>query len=113
MPDKERIWTLAARMQAIIATAAMDEASRNAWCRKKDIYPQELELWRETATHSLEGPEEASQEGAACHPGHPTPRQGAGEGSEAQGEGTGRDHRTAGPAKKLDAIFHPDGDEDT
>ena len=60
-PDKERIWTPAARMQAIIATAAMDEASRNAWCREKGIYPQELELWRETATHSLENPEEASQ----------------------------------------------------
>ena len=50
-PDKERIWTPAARMQAIIATAAMDEASRNAWCREKGIYPQELELWRETATN--------------------------------------------------------------
>ena len=100
-PDKERIWTPAARMQAIIATAAMDEASRSAWCREKGIYPQELELWRETATHSLESPEEASQEGAACHPGHPTPRQGAGEGSEAQGEGAGRDHCAAGSLKKV------------
>ena len=61
-PDKERIWTPAARMQAIIATAAMDEASRNAWCREKGIYPQELELWRETATHSLEDPEEVHPE---------------------------------------------------
>ncbi len=50
-PDKERIWTPAARTQAIIATAAMDEASRNAWRREKGIYPQELELWRETATN--------------------------------------------------------------
>ena len=32
-PARERVWTTAARLEAVIATAAMDEAQRNAWCR--------------------------------------------------------------------------------
>ena len=112
-PDKERIWTPAARMQAIIATAAMDEASRNAWCREKGIYPQELELWRETATHSLENPEEASQK-----------VQRVTQATRRRVKELERDLRRKEKAlaettallvlqKKLDAIFHPDGGEDT
>ena len=34
-PARERVWTAAARLEAVIATAAMDEAQRNAWCREK------------------------------------------------------------------------------
>jgi hypothetical protein len=30
-------------LEAVIATAAMDEASRNAWCREQGLYPAELE----------------------------------------------------------------------
>jgi len=33
-PTRERVWTAAARLEAVITTAAMDEASRNAWCRE-------------------------------------------------------------------------------
>ncbi|MFP5465787.1 MAG: IS3 family transposase, partial [Gammaproteobacteria bacterium] len=32
-PAKERVWTAAARLEAVITTAAMDDASRSAWCR--------------------------------------------------------------------------------
>jgi transposase-like protein len=32
-------WTAAARLAAVIATAAMDEASRNGWCREHGLYP--------------------------------------------------------------------------
>jgi transposase len=31
----ERAWTAAARLEAVIATAAMEEAQRSAWCREQ------------------------------------------------------------------------------
>lgn len=58
-PAKERIWTAAARLQAVIATAALDEASRSAWCRENGVYPQQLQQWRDSATQALAAPEEA------------------------------------------------------
>src|SRR3954465_14665460 len=36
-------WTPAARLEAVITTAAMDEAARSAWCREQGLYPAELE----------------------------------------------------------------------
>ena len=42
-------WTAAARLQAVIATAAMDEATRSAWCREHGLYPAELEAWKRDA----------------------------------------------------------------
>ena len=55
----ERTWTAAARLEAVITTAAMDEASRSAWCREHGVYPQQLQEWRESATQALAEPEEA------------------------------------------------------
>lgn len=56
---RERAWTAAARLQAVIATAAMDEAQRSAWCREQGVYPTELQQWKENATAALsEIPEE-------------------------------------------------------
>jgi hypothetical protein len=49
----------AARLQAVIATAAMDEAQRNAWCREQGIFPLNLQEWRESAMAALSRPEEA------------------------------------------------------
>ena len=61
MPARERAWTAAARLQAVIATAAMDEARRSAWCREQGVYPTELQQWKENATAALsEIPEERS-----------------------------------------------------
>ena len=58
-PTRERVWTAAARLQAVIATAAMDEAQCSAWCRENGVYPTELQLWKENATAALsETPEE-------------------------------------------------------
>jgi transposase len=31
-------WTAAARLQAVIAAPAMDEATRSAWCREQGLY---------------------------------------------------------------------------
>jgi transposase len=59
MPARERAWTAAARLQAVIATAAMDEAQRSVWCREQGVYPTELQQWKENATAALsEIPEE-------------------------------------------------------
>ncbi len=58
-PARERAWTAAARLQAVIATASMDESQRNAWCREKGIFPTDLERWRESAMGALAQPEEA------------------------------------------------------
>src|SRR3569833_1644443 len=38
-PTRERVWTAAARLQAVITTAAMDEIQRSAWCRENGVYP--------------------------------------------------------------------------
>ena len=57
-PASERVWTAAARLQAVIATAAMDEAQRNAWCREQGIFPSDLKQWQESATAALSQPEE-------------------------------------------------------
>ena len=58
-PDKERVWTAAARFEAVITTAAMDEATRSAWCRENGVYPQQLQQWKSSATQALAAPEEA------------------------------------------------------
>jgi hypothetical protein len=58
-PTRERAWTAAARLEAVVTTAGMDEAGRSAWCRSNGIYPQELASWRQSATQALAAPEEA------------------------------------------------------
>jgi hypothetical protein len=52
-PARERVWTAAARLQAVITTAAMDETQRSAWCRENGVYPTELQQWKENATAAL------------------------------------------------------------
>lgn len=34
LAQQQRMWTAAARFEAVLATAAMDEESKSAWCRK-------------------------------------------------------------------------------
>ena len=33
-PERERTWTAEARLEAVIATASMDESARSGWCRE-------------------------------------------------------------------------------
>ena len=54
-------WTAAARLEAVIATAAMDEATRGAWCRGQGLYPAELEAWKRDAIAGLGEPRAASE----------------------------------------------------
>ena len=49
----------AARLQAVITTAAMPEAGKNAWCREQGIYPAELEKWCASAAGALCDPQDA------------------------------------------------------
>jgi transposase len=58
-PARERTWTAAARLEAVITTATMDEAARSVWCREHGVYPQQLQQWRDSATQALAEPEEA------------------------------------------------------
>jgi len=53
MPERGRTWTPAARLEAVIATAAMDESTRRGWCREQGVYPSELQRWRTAATEAL------------------------------------------------------------
>jgi len=57
-PAREQTWTAAARLEAVITTAAMDEAARSAWCRERGVYPLQLQQWRQSATQALAEPEE-------------------------------------------------------
>lgn len=53
-------WTPAARLEAVIATAAMDEAACSAWCREHGLYPAELDGWKQDAVAGLGAPRAAS-----------------------------------------------------
>ena len=53
-------WTATARLQAVIATAAMDEATRSAWCREQGVYPAELDAWKQDAIAGLGEPRATS-----------------------------------------------------
>lgn len=59
MPETNRTWTAAARFEAVITTAAMDEATKSAWCREHGVFPSELEKWRISAVEALAAPQEA------------------------------------------------------
>ena len=58
-PARDRVWTAAARFDAVLTTAAMDEAGKGAWCRAHGTYAQQLADWQHCATQSLADPEEA------------------------------------------------------
>lgn len=53
-------WTAAARLQAVITTAAMDETTRSAWCREQGLYPADLDAWKQDAIAGLGEPRAAS-----------------------------------------------------
>ena len=57
-PARGRAWSAAGRLEAVITTAAMNEAEVSAWCRSHGAYPQELAKWRASATTALAAPEE-------------------------------------------------------
>ena len=52
-------WTAAARLQALITTAGMGEATRSGWCREQGLYPAELAAWQQDAIAGLGEPRAA------------------------------------------------------
>jgi len=55
-PARERAWTAAARFDAVLTTAVMDEAAKSAWCRANGLFPLQLAAWRQSATQALAEP---------------------------------------------------------
>jgi hypothetical protein len=53
-------WTAAARLEAVIATASMDEAKRSAWCREQGLYLTDLDAWKQDAISGLGEPRGAN-----------------------------------------------------
>jgi transposase len=107
---QDRLWTGPARLEAVIHTASLDEASRNAWCRENGVYPAELEQWREQASDSLA---DVSSKAA----GSKAERKSRQEIRKLQRDLARKDKALAETAallvlsKKLEAIFHESGDE--
>jgi len=57
-PARGRAWTAGARLEAVITTAAMNEAGKSAWCREHGVYLSELDQWRASCTTALADPED-------------------------------------------------------
>lgn len=106
-PAPGRTWTAAARLEAVITTAALDEAGKSAWCRQHGVYPGELDKWRANCTAALAEPEEARASPQATRTDKKA-HQGARARSAAQGPDSGRDRSLAGPVKKLPSWHSPD-----
>jgi transposase len=58
-PARARSWTAAARLEAVVTTASMDEAATSAWCRGHGVFVAELDKWRANCSAALADPEEA------------------------------------------------------
>jgi transposase len=57
MTTRGRAWTAAARLEAVIVTAALDETGKSAWCREHGAYPEELRQWLTSAITALAEPD--------------------------------------------------------
>ena len=56
LDDHPRHWTPAARLEAVIATAGLDETARSAWCRERGVFPTALDGWKRDAIGGLGEP---------------------------------------------------------
>lgn len=54
----KKLWTAAARFDAVLVTAAMDEAAKAAGCRFNGVNLKNLQTWRESAKQALAAPDE-------------------------------------------------------
>lgn len=107
---RERRWTAAARLEAVIATAAMTEQQRSAWCRGNGVYPADLAEWKAAALQSQDEPMEPARTPAQARADRHRIR-------ELERELKRKEKALAEAAallvlrKKLAAIFHEGGDE--
>lgn len=54
--DQSRRWTPPARLEAVIATAGLDETARSARCREHGVFPTTLDAWKRDAIAGLGEP---------------------------------------------------------
>ena len=100
--DQPARWTPAARLEAVIATASLDETARSAWCREHGVFPTALDAWKRDAIAGLGEPAGDS----------PTAKQEQRRVKELERELRRKDKALAETAallvlsKKLQAIFH-------
>ena len=59
LPARAQTWTAAARLEAVVTTAPMDEAAKSAWCRGHGVFVTDLDKWRANCSAALADPEEA------------------------------------------------------
>jgi transposase-like protein len=109
-PARGRAWTAGARLEAVITTAAMNEAARSAWCREHGVYPTELDKWRASCTTALADPEDARASPQATRADRKR-IQGTRARPAAQGPRSGRDGGAAGAHKKSCGDLHKGEDE--
>ena len=64
-PARGRAWTAGARLEAVITTAAMNEAAKSAWCRERGVFPADLVNWRASCATALADPEHEAEGFAA------------------------------------------------
>jgi len=57
-PALGRAWSAGDRLEAVITTAAMNEAAKCAWCREHGVYPVDLDKWRLNCTTALADPQD-------------------------------------------------------
>ena len=100
--DRPARWTPTARLEAVIATAGLDETARSAWCREHGVFPTALDAWKRDAIAGLGEPAEE----------HPAAKQRQRRVKELERELRRKDKALAETAallvlsKKLQAIFH-------
>lgn len=46
-------WTPRARLDAVIATASLEETAKSAWCREHGVFPTALDAWKRDAIGGL------------------------------------------------------------
>jgi transposase len=100
--DQPRRWSPSARLEAVIATAGLDETARSAWCREHGVFPTALDAWKRDAIGGLGEPVDDS----------PAAKQDRRRVKELERELRRKDKALAETAallvlsKKLQAIFH-------
>ena len=58
-PTQGRALSAAARLEAVITTASMNETGKSTWCREHGVYGAELDQWVASATAALGDPSRA------------------------------------------------------
>ena len=51
------------KLSAILETMALNEVERGEYCRKKGVYPEQIEEWKKAVLESLSSPSERVQRG--------------------------------------------------